>query len=99
MYSYFHLSFVYLIASFICFVPFCWISLVFVEVGHVSCLRFEANETTVTFFSILWALLIVLRERSFLKLGTGVEEFLEGCQIILPRLIGVSKFWQKLQNI
>ena len=31
----------------------------------------------------------LFRERSFLKLGTGVEEFLEGCQIILPRLIGV----------
>ena len=36
-----------------------------------------------------------LRERSFLKLGTGVEEFLEGCQIILPRLIGVSKILAK----
>ena len=36
-----------------------------------------------------------VRERSFLKLGTGVEEFLEGCQIILPRLIGVSKILAK----
>ena len=35
-------------------------------------------------------------ERSFLKLGTGVEEFLEGCQIILPRLIGVSKILAKI---
>ena len=36
------------------------------------------------------------RERSFLKLGTGVEEFLEGCQIILPRLIRVSKIFAKI---
>ena len=36
------------------------------------------------------------RERSFLKLGTGVEEFLEGCQIILPRQIGVSKILAKI---
>ena len=32
----------------------------------------------------------------FLKLGTRVEEFLEGCQIILPRLIGVSKILAKI---
>ena len=40
-----------------------------------------------------------IREQSFLKLGTGVEEFLEGCQIILPRLIGLSKILAKLKNI
>ena len=34
--------------------------------------------------------------RSFLKLGTGVEEFLEGFQIILPRLIGISKILAKI---
>ena len=38
----------------------------------------------------------LVRERLFLKLGTGVEEFLEGCQIILPRLIGVSKILAKI---
>ena len=37
-----------------------------------------------------------VREQSFLKLGTGVEEFLNGCQIILPRLIGVSKILAKI---
>ena len=31
-----------------------------------------------------------IRELSFLKLGTGVEEFLEGYQIFWPRFIGVS---------
>ena len=31
----------------------------------------------------------ILRELSFLMLGTGVEEFLEGCHIYLPCLIGL----------
>ena len=39
---------------------------------------------------------ILVRERSFLKLGTGVEEFLEGGQIILLRLVGVSKILAKI---
>ena len=34
--------------------------------------------------------MILLRELSFLMLGTGVEEFLEGCQIFLPNEIGLS---------
>ena len=37
-----------------------------------------------------------LRELSFLKLGTGVEEFLEGYQIFLPRFIGVSNILEKI---
>ena len=39
---------------------------------------------------------MLLREQSFLKLGTGVEEFLEGCQIILPCLIGVSNIFAEI---
>ena len=30
-----------------------------------------------------------IRELPFLMLGTGMEEFLEGCQIFLPCLIGI----------
>ena len=36
------------------------------------------------------------RELSFLKLGTGVEEFLEGYQIFWPRFIGVSNILEKI---
>ena len=36
------------------------------------------------------------RELSFLKLGTGVEEFLEGYQIFWPRFIGVSNISEKI---
>ena len=38
----------------------------------------------------------LLRELSFLKLGAGVEEFLEGYQIFWPRFIGVSNISEKL---
>ena len=37
-----------------------------------------------------------IRELSFLKLGTGVEEFLEGYQIFWPRFIGVSNILEKI---
>ena len=37
-----------------------------------------------------------VRELSFLKLGTGVEEFLEGYQIFWPRFIGVSNISEKI---
>ena len=33
-----------------------------------------------------------IRELSFLMLCTGVEEFLEGCQIYLPCFIGLPTF-------
>ena len=36
---------------------------------------------------------------SFLKLGTGVEEYLEGYQTSLLRFIGVSNIAAKLQNV
>ena len=39
---------------------------------------------------------MTLRELSFLKLGTGVEEFLEGYQIFWPRFIGVSNISEKI---
>ena len=39
---------------------------------------------------------IWLRELSFLKLGTGVEEFLEGYQIFWSRFIGVSNISEKI---
>ena len=38
---------------------------------------------------------MLLRELSFLKLGPGVEEFLEGYQIFWPRFIGVSNILEK----
>ena len=37
-----------------------------------------------------------IRELSFLKLGTGVEEFLEGYQTFWPRFIGVSNILEKI---
>ena len=37
-----------------------------------------------------------LKELSFLKQGTGVEEFLEGYQIFWPRFIGVSNIWEEI---
>ena len=37
-----------------------------------------------------------LRRLSFLKLGTGVEEFLEGYQIFWPRFIGYQIFWKNI---
>ena len=37
-----------------------------------------------------------LRELSFLKLGTGVEESLEGYQIFWPCFIGVSNISEKI---
>ena len=37
-----------------------------------------------------------LRELSFLKLGTGVEELLEGYQIFWPCFIGVSNISEKI---
>ena len=46
---------------------------------------------------IMYALL-ALRELSFLKLGTGVEEFLEGYQIIWPRFIGVSNISENISK-
>ena len=42
---------------------------------------------------------LTLRELSVLKLGTGVEEFLEGYQTFLLRFTGVSNIAAKLQNI
>ena len=41
---------------------------------------------------------VEFRELSFLKLGTGVEEFLEGYQIFWPRLIGVSNISEKIME-
>ena len=37
-----------------------------------------------------------LRELSLLKLGTGLEEFLEGYQSFVPRFIGVSNISNKI---
>ena len=37
-----------------------------------------------------------LRELSFFKLGTGVDEFLEGYQIFWRGLIGVSNISEKI---
>ena len=41
----------------------------------------------------------IFRELSFLKLGTEVEEFLEGYQLFWFRFIGVSNTLATLQNI
>ena len=41
----------------------------------------------------------VIRELSCLKLGTGVEEFLEGYQIFWAPFSGVSKILANLPNI
>ena len=38
---------------------------------------------------------LVVKELSFLKLGTGVEEFLEGYQIFRSCYIGVSNILEK----
>ena len=39
---------------------------------------------------------VCFRELSFLKLGTGVEEFLEGYQIYWSCFIGVSNILEKI---
>ena len=67
---------------------------VFIEVVVRVALCSKNTQSKVLLFSM--KAFRILRELSFLKLGTGVEEFLEGYQIFWRRFLGVSNISEKI---